>query len=76
MPGNVQDQYLSEIKRAEMTVVVTLLDGAQLRGTIGGFDPFTIALEVDGSTQLIYKHAVATIVPHGAFAFAPPGGGP
>jgi host factor-I protein len=76
MAGNVQDQYLAEIKRQAMAVTVTLADGSQLRGTIGGFDPFTIALEVDTKTVLVYKHAVSTIAPDGNFTFTPPGGGP
>jgi host factor-I protein len=76
MPGNVQDHYLAEIKRQAIAVTVTLCDGLQLRGTIGGFDPFTISLTVDGKSVLVYKHAVSTVTPEGAFTFAPPGGGP
>lgn len=76
MPGNVQDLYLAEIKRQRMAVTVALNDGSKLRGTIGGFDPFTIALDSDGKTLLVYKHAVSSIVPDGAFTFSPPGGGP
>ena len=76
MPGNVQDHYLADVKRQALSVTITLVDGAQLRGTIGGFDPFTIALDVDGKLVLVYKHAVATVEPHGNVTLPGPSGGP
>ena len=67
----LQDAYLAEIKRQSIPVTVYLVNGFQLRGTIKGFDPFTIVLEYEHRTHLIYKHAVSTISPQ--VAMAPPG---
>lgn len=62
----IQDVYLSEVKRQGVPVVVYLVNGFQLRGVVKGFDPFTIVLEFEHKTHLIYKHAVSTISPQGA----------
>lgn len=67
----LQDTYLAEIKRQGAPVTVYLVNGFQLRGIVKGFDPFTILLEFERKTHLIYKHAVSTISPQGAFV-APP----
>ena len=64
----LQDTYLAEIKRQAIPVVIYLVNGFQLRGTVKGFDPFTIVLEYERKPHLIYKHAVSTISPQGAFA--------
>lgn len=63
----LQDTYLAEIKRQGAPVTVYLVNGFQLRGIVKGFDPFTILLEFERKTHLIYKHAVSTISPQGAF---------
>ena len=67
-PQALQDAYLSEVKRQAVPVVVYLMNGFQLRGVVKGFDPFTIVLEYERKTHLIYKHAVSTISPSGPFA--------
>lgn len=67
-PQPLQDAYLSEVKRQAVPVVVYLMNGFQLRGLVKGFDPFTIVLEYEHKTHLIYKHAVSTISPQGPFA--------
>lgn len=67
-PQALQDAYLSEVKRQAVPVVVYLMNGFQLRGVVKGFDPFTIILEYERKTHLIYKHAVSTISPEGPFA--------
>lgn len=67
MPGNVQDTYLAEIKRQGVAVTIYLVNGFQLRGTVKGFDPFTILIEYEQKTHLVYKHAVSTISPQGPF---------
>ena len=74
----LQDAYLAEIKRQAIPVVIYLVNGFQLRGTVKGFDPFTIVLEYERKPHLIYKHAVSTISPQGTLAEpfvleAPPG---
>ncbi|HUA07999.1 MAG TPA: RNA chaperone Hfq [Candidatus Acidoferrales bacterium] len=63
MPGNLQDGFLAECRRAGTAVTVYLMNGFQLRGTVKGFDPFTVLLEYEGKTHLIYKHAISTISP-------------
>ena len=68
MPGSLQDTYLAEIKRQGVAVTVYLVNGFQLRGVVKGFDPFTILIAYERKTHLIYKHAVSTISPQGAFA--------
>jgi host factor-I protein len=79
MPGSLQDTYLAEIRRQGVPVTVYLVNGFQLRGIVKGFDPFTILIEYERKTHLIYKHAVSTISPQGPFvtpAEAPQGAAP
>jgi host factor-I protein len=59
----LQDAYLAEVKRQAVPVTVYLVNGFQLRGTVKGFDSFTIVLEYEHRAHLIYKHAVSTISP-------------
>ena len=75
-PQALQDAYLSEVKRQAVPVIVYLMNGFQLRGVVKGFDPFTIILEYERKTHLIYKHAVSTISPSGPFATPPLPGEP
>ena len=67
-PQQLQDTFLGEVKRQAVPVVVYLVNGFQLRGVVKGFDPFTIVLEYERRSHLIYKHAVSTISPEGALA--------
>lgn len=60
---NLQDAILNSVRQQGQNVTVFLTNGFQLRGSIRGFDSFTILLETDGKQQMIYKHAVSTIVP-------------
>ena len=64
----IQDVYLAEVKRQAVPVVVYLVNGFQLRGVVKGFDAFTIILEYEHRSHLVYKHAVSTISPQGALA--------
>ena len=63
----LQDGYLAEIKRQGVPVTIYLVNGFQLRGVVKGFDSFTILLEYERKTHLIYKHAVSTVSPQNAF---------
>ena len=56
---NLQDLFLNTVRR----VTVYLLSGYQLRGTVRGFDNFVIVLDCDGKQNMVYKHAVSTIIP-------------
>jgi host factor-I protein len=59
---SLQDNYLNQLRKEKMPVVVYLTNGVRLKGVIKGFDNFVILLR-ETSQQLIYKHAVSTIVP-------------
>ncbi|MFV0627237.1 MAG: RNA chaperone Hfq [Alphaproteobacteria bacterium] len=63
MSGKVQHEFLEEIKKNDVSVTVFLVNGIKLQGLITFFDDETILLRRDGHTQLIYKHAVSTIMP-------------
>ncbi len=60
---NLQDMFLTRARRSEVAVTVFLVNGFQIRGTIGGFDAFTVIVLSDGKQNLIYKHAISTIIP-------------
>ena len=59
----LQDCFLNEIRREHQLVTVFLMNGFQMRGIVRGFDSFTVVLESEGKQQLIYKHAISTLVP-------------
>jgi host factor-I protein len=63
MPGSLQDAFLAECKRQGSPVTVYLVNGFQLRGIVKGYDPFTVLLEYERKTHLVYKHAISTISP-------------
>ena len=60
---NLQDAILKEVKRDKVPVTLFLMNGFQLRGIITGFDSFVVVLVTDGKQQMIYKHAISTLVP-------------
>ncbi len=60
---DIQDSFLAQARRSHINLVVFLMNGYQLRGVITGFDPFVVILVSDGKQQMIYKHAISTIVP-------------
>lgn len=59
---NLQDNYLNSLRKEKMPVVVYLTNGVRLKGVVKGFDNFVILLR-ESTQQLIYKHAVSTIIP-------------
>ena len=61
--NNLQDILLTQVRRERRTVTMFLMNGFQMRGCITGFDAFTVILTSDGKQQIIYKHAISTIVP-------------
>ena len=61
--NNLQDIFLSRIRRDRLAVTAFLMNGFQMRGHVTGFDAFTVVLMTDGKQQMIYKHAISTIVP-------------
>jgi host factor-I protein len=66
--AQLQDTYLAEVLRQGVSVVVFLMNGVQLRGTVRGYDAFTIVLEYEHRPHLVYKHAVSTISPQAPLA--------
>ena len=59
---NLQDAILKEVRRDKVPVTLFLMNGFQLRGIITGFDSFVVLLVTDGKQQMIYKHAISTLV--------------
>ena len=70
--ANLQDIFLLRAKRDRLPVTMFLMNGFQMRGFITGFDAFTVVLTSDGKQQIIYKHAISTIVPERPISLAPP----
>lgn len=60
---NLQDLFLNQARRDRSVVTLFLMNGFQLHGVVKGFDSFTVVLDSDGKQQLIYKHAISTVVP-------------
>ncbi|MFV0431403.1 MAG: RNA chaperone Hfq [Alphaproteobacteria bacterium] len=62
---NVQDVFLNQVRKSKLSVTIFLVNGVKLQGVISWFDNFSILLRRDGLSQLVYKHAVSTIMPNG-----------
>lgn len=60
---NLQDAILKEVRRDKIPVTLFLMNGFQLRGVVTGYDNFVVVLTTDGKQQMIYKHAISTLVP-------------
>ena len=60
---NLQEAILKEVCRDRVPVTMFLMNGFQLRGFVTGFDSFVVVLVSDGKQQMIYKHAISTLVP-------------
>lgn len=67
---NLQDVFLNQVRKDSASITIYLINGFQLKGTVKGFDNYTIVLESDGKQQLIYKHAISTISPNVQVNFA------
>ncbi|MAV87303.1 MAG: RNA chaperone Hfq [Rhodospirillaceae bacterium] len=62
---NVQDVFLNALRKSKNSCTVFLINGVKLQGIISWFDNFSVLLRRDGHTQLIYKHAISTVMPSG-----------
>ncbi|MBT4890465.1 MAG: RNA chaperone Hfq [Rhodospirillales bacterium] len=60
---NVQDVFLNHIRKNKSSVTVFLINGVKLQGIVTWFDNFSVLLRRDGHTQIVYKHAISTIMP-------------
>lgn len=61
-PQNIQDAFLNTVRREKDTVTIYLMNGAKLSGRIRSFDKFSVLLESGAQEQLIFKHAISTIL--------------
>ena len=60
---NVQDVFLNHVRKNKTHVTMFLMNGVKLQGIITWFDNFSVLLRRDGHTQLVYKHAISTVMP-------------
>lgn len=60
---NLQDAFLNRARRENISILVYLINGYQIKGLVKGFDNYTIVLKADDKQQMIYKHAISTIIP-------------
>jgi len=60
---SVQDVFLNHVRKQKMTVTVFLVNGVKLQGVITWFDNFSVLLRRESHAQLVYKHAISTIMP-------------
>ena len=61
--NNLQDIFLAQVRRSRMNLTLILMNGFQMRGVITGYDAFVVVVNTDGKQQVVYKHAISTIVP-------------
>ena len=61
--ANLQDIFLTKARNQGVPLTVFLVNGFQMRGSVTGFDSFTVVLLSEGRQQMIYKHAISTIAP-------------
>jgi len=62
--ANLQDQFLNNLRRHKTRITMFLIKGVKLQGIVTWFDNFSILLRRDGQSQLVYKHAISTIMPN------------
>ena len=60
---NLQDSILNQVRKENVSVIIHLVNGFQIKGFVKGFDNFTVILDSDGKQQLVFKHAISTIIP-------------
>jgi len=60
---NVQDVFLNHVRKNKLPVTIFLINGVKLQGVISWFDNFSVLLRRDGHAQLVYKHAISTVMP-------------
>ena len=62
---NLQDTFLNAVRKSKSSVTIFLVNGVKLQGNITWFDNFCVLLRRDGQVQLVYKHAISTVMPIG-----------
>lgn len=66
---NLQDTFLNKVRKENVSISIFTVNGYQLKGLVKGFDNYTIVLDSEGKQQLIYKHAISTIIPSNKINF-------
>ena len=60
---NLQDTFLNSVRKSKTPLTIFLVNGVKLQGVVSWFDNFCVLLRRDGHSQLVYKHAISTIMP-------------
>lgn len=60
---NIQDTVLEQLRREKMPVTVFLMKGVPLKGIVKEFDAYMVVIDMDGRLQMIFKHAISTVIP-------------
>ena len=60
---NLQDTFLNAVRKSKSAVTIFLVNGVKIQGNITWFDNFCVLLRRDGHSQLVYKHAISTVMP-------------
>jgi len=60
---NIQDSFLAGARKDRLPLTLFLMNGFQMRGCVTAYDSFTVVLDCEGKQELIYKHAISTIIP-------------
>ena len=62
---NLQDTFLNSVRKSRTPLTIFLVNGVKLQGVVSWFDNFCVLLRRDGQSQLVYKHAISTVMPMG-----------
>ena len=62
-PINLQDVFLNQVRKDKTAITVYLMNGFQIRGQVMGFDNYIVVIDSEGKQQVVYKHAISTIMP-------------
>jgi len=60
---NLQDFFLNQARKDKLPLTVFLMNGVQIKGIVRGFDSFVVVIDTDGRQQMVYKHAISTVIP-------------
>ena len=69
--NNLQDTFLNQVRKTRTPVTVFLMNGVKLQGVVTWFDNFCLLLRKDGISQMVYKHAISTIMPSHPISLLP-----
>ena len=73
---NLQDAFLNSVRKSKTPLTIFLVNGVKLQGVVSWFDNFCVLLRRDGQSQLVYKHAISTIMPAQPVQLYEPGSSP